>query len=101
MKTIVNTSFHMPEALGEKFLAWVRKVYIPSATGTGGLTDPVLTRILTEIEPGTASFSVQFRADAVSTAELWHGQEAARLLSQLHRLMNGQLVYFTTYMEEL
>lgn len=91
----------MPEPLGEKFLAWVRKVYIPSATGTGALTDPVLTRILTEIEPGTASYSVQLRADSVSSAEIWHQQEAARLLSQLRRLMNGQLVYFTTYMEEL
>ena len=91
----------MPESLGDKFIAWARKVYIPAAEADSRLSAPMFTRILTQVEPDTVSFSIQFRATDADAARLWHEQNASRLHQQLHRLMDGQLVYFTTFMEEL
>lgn len=98
---LLNTSFHITERHADRFIDWARNTYIPAATKTGFLTDPLFTRILIQVEPGTVSFAIHFHCTSLSDAEKWHDAEAGSLKESLHKELNGELVFFSTFMEQV
>lgn len=98
---ILNTSFHLTDRHADRFTDWARRVYIPAALATGHLSSPLFTRLITEVEPGTVSFAIHFRCNSLHEAEQWHDNESAILKTALYKEFQGELVYFTTYMEKV
>ncbi|MCH5245202.1 MAG: DUF4286 family protein [Muribaculaceae bacterium] len=96
---IVNTTFHVENSLLDEFLIWVKDIYIPEAVASGLLNSPVLNRILVEVDPAATGYAVQFCADTIEHASLWHDEQGAELRGQLMRRWPQQIVFFTTYME--
>ncbi|MDE7153961.1 MAG: DUF4286 family protein [Muribaculaceae bacterium] len=98
---ILNTSFHITERHTDRFMSWARETYIPAALATGHLSDPLFTRLLTVVEPGTVSFAIHFHCRSLHEAEQWHDNEASLLKAAFHKELQGELVYFSTFMEKV
>ncbi|MEE0979398.1 MAG: DUF4286 family protein [Muribaculaceae bacterium] len=98
---ILNTSFHVAEHRAAEFERWVRRQYIPAAEATGFLASPKFTRLLIEVEPSTVSYAVHFQCGSLDEAQRWHDNEAASLKDALHRATGGEVLFFTTFMEEM
>lgn len=98
---ILNTSFHVHINLDEKFKAWVRQDYIPSAMASGRLSAPRFAALLIEVQEDCVSYAVSFEAATAEDAVAWHDNEGATLRGNLQRRFGEGVVFFTTYMEEL
>lgn len=98
---ILNTSFHVTDSYAARFIDWARTVYIPAALASGALTDPLFTQILLQVEPGTTSFAIHFHCRSLQDAEKWHDTEAAILKDRLHKDFQGEVVFFSTFMEKV
>lgn len=98
---ILNTTFHTHVSVSEEFLKWVRTDYVASARESGLLERPVIARLLLEVEPDTASYAVQFSAPTKEVAVEWHDGAGAALRDRLVKRFGMNVVFFTTYMEEL
>lgn len=98
---ILNTTFHIHVSISDEFLRWVRESYFPSALASGLLTDPVLARLLIQVQEDAEGYAVQLRAASTEDAARWHDGEGDRLRRELTTRFGQRLVFFTTYMEEL
>lgn len=99
--TILNTTFHIHVSISDEFLRWVRETYFPSALKSGLLTDPVLARLLIQVQEDAEGYAVQLKATSSEDAAKWHDGEGDRLRRELTARFGQRLVFFTTYMEEL
>lgn len=100
-KYILNTSFHLTEAVDTIFRKWVNDTYLPAATAANIFESSIFTRLLTQVEPGTVSYAIHLRTSNLDAAKAWHDSIAAKLKAALHDNSGQQIVFFTTYMEEL
>ncbi len=91
----------MESGLTAEFEEWVRSKYIPEACRSACLCNPVFTRLLTEIDPGTAGYAVQFTTPSLEEAGKWHDNEGAIIKEEFMGRHNGRIVFFTTFMEVL
>lgn len=91
----------MDRDIAGEFLVWVRETYIPAALASGHCSSPALTRILTEIEPGTTSFALHLHAADLDSAARWHDSDGAVLRDRLQQRFGQRIVFFSTYMEEV
>lgn len=98
---LLNTTFHVENSLIEEFLTWIKEIYIPEAMSSGLLKNPKLSRILIEVDPAATSYAMQFNADTIEQASLWHDEIGAELRGQLSRRWPERIVFFTTYMENM
>ncbi|MDE6266380.1 MAG: DUF4286 family protein [Muribaculaceae bacterium] len=98
---ILNTSFHVTEQHAQRFIDWARNTYIPAALASGHLTHPLFTRILMQVEPGTVSFAIHFQCNSLEDASKWHDTEAGTLKESIHKELQGEIVYFSTFMEKV
>lgn len=95
---ILNTTFYVETPLVGEFLAWLKDSYFPSCP----LSSPSVAKILTEVEPGFASFAVRLEAEDIPSAEAWDNGEGAILRSALAAKVGQQrILHFSTLMEEV
>lgn len=98
---VVNTSFHLPASLESRFVSWAKSEFIPSALASGLFAAPSLFRLHVEVEPSAVSFAIHLETSDNSRAQQWFAMTASPLIERLRQAMNGQMVFFTTSMEEI
>ncbi len=98
---LLNTTFHVDNALVEPFLTWIKETYLPAAGEVEGLAMPVVARLLMEAAPGATSFAVQLAAANLAVATEWHDSEGAALRAEIIKKWGERVVFFTTYMEKM
>ena len=98
---ILNTTFIIEDSRLEEFYAWARHTYLPAMDVAGIFTDKVMARVSTCVEPGTTSVAIQARTATMEQGRRWHDDTAAILRDDLMARFNGQVLFFTTYMEIL
>lgn len=69
---LLNTSFHVLKTLAQDFETWAREVYIPAVKESGIFGQPQLLRILVEVDPALASYSIQMPSPSLEEATRWH-----------------------------
>lgn len=99
MGYLLNTTFVVHSSVEAEFMAWVKGVYLPAAAETGVFGGATVAKVLTQIEPDTASIAVQLPASSLEDAQRWHDDSAAFLRDDLHARWSDRLMFFTTYME--
>lgn len=97
--TLLNTTFHVHTSVNDLFLEWVKTVYIPTAMNSGHFSNPLFTRIMTQVDPEATSYAVQLQALSHKDAETWHDSEAAQLKESLAKRVGELVLHFSTYME--
>lgn len=95
---LINTSFHLELSFEQEFLGHAAGL-IRAISAADGFSDPLLTRLLIEVEPGTISYSIQFRSASLPLYDQWMEHTGAELIDSMLRLACGRLVCFTTPME--
>lgn len=98
---ILNTTFHVHLSVIDSFKKWVREEYFPIAVQCKGLSNPLFSKILIEVQEGYASFAVQISASDIDVAANWHDGKAAKLRGVLEKKYGDKVLYFTTYLETL
>lgn len=95
---ILNTTFHIALADVDQVIEWVRRAYIPAALH-GGLSDPLLTRIIGTVADGCASYALHLHAPDFATAEKWNTGPGDKLRAILSSRYGERALTFFTYLE--
>lgn len=95
-------AFHIDKDILEECLDFLKKEYIPAASGSGFLFSPRLRRILPYDENIEGeNYSVQFKVKNVDTLNYWLAKEGAEMHKQLTGRFGQKVVGFSTLLEEL
>ncbi len=98
---ILNTTFSVHKTVRSEFLVWIRKVYMQAALATGFLTDPMLTRVVSNEDPDGSSYALQLKAPSLREAVRWHDDTAVLLRDDMQSRFGENVLFFTSYLEVL
>jgi hypothetical protein len=96
---LYNTTYHVEEEVEKNFLIWLNEAYIAEVEKNGVLHNPRLCRILSHLEEGSASFSLQWEVENSTELHHWHMQQGAKLNEQLLAVFKDKVIGIPTLME--
>ncbi len=98
---LLNTTFISHNTHSTEVAEWLRDVYMPAAQSTGLFTMPLLTLVLTNVDPDATSYALQMRCENLNDATRWHDVDATALRNEIKSRWGQRVLFFTTYMEIL
>lgn len=98
---IQNITYSINKDLEKDFLDWMRSVHIQKVMATGFPKSFKIMRLLTEIENGGATFSVQYNFDDLNSFEVFEGKCFDDLNDEVDKRYRGKYVFFPSLLEEL
>lgn len=98
---VYNTTFHIDSGILEEGLTFLKEVYLPRATESGFLHNPLLRRVLNTAEDDGVSFSVQFHVKNADTLNFWLESYGNALHKELVDRFGRKMAGFTTLLEEI
>lgn len=96
---IYNTTYHVEEEAVKNFLIWIREAYIPQVQKSDLLCHPRLYRILSHLQEGGESFSLQWEVEDSAKLHQWHISQGASLNKELADIFKDKVVSLPTLME--
>ncbi len=97
---LYNTSFHIDSTIESDFLSWLKSAVIEQSLANG-FHSPVLSRLLTAVEPGCSSFALHFQADDQSVVERWESEGRRKIMEDMFNRWGERALAFSTPMEIL
>lgn len=95
---LFNTTFHVEDEVHNEWINWVKETYIPTATESGLITDPLLCKVLNHHDTGS-SYSLQFKTDDTATLHRWYANTGNRLQVALQTTFGTKVLPFTSLLE--
>ncbi len=98
---IYNTTFHIDKSVLDEAVDFLKLVYLPQASASGFLTNPLLRKILHETEDEGVNFSIQFHVKNIDTLNYWMENEGRALHQKLVTKFGNKVAGFSTLLEEI
>lgn len=96
---LLNTTFYVEQSLSETFVNWAKTVYAPAMLQSAGLSSPLLSRLMIEVEEGMEGYAFQVQCASPEAASEWHDGIGAELRDTFAAAHTNKVLHFTTYME--
>lgn len=97
---LYNTTFHVDEKAECDFVAWLKTDYIPRAEHEG-LINPMLARLVNNVEPGCATYALHFDAASMPDVERWENGVRNELTAEIFSRWQYGVLAFSTAMERI
>lgn len=98
---IHNITYNIDKQLEEEFLIWMKDIHIPKVMKTGFPKSQKIMRLLTELDNGGTTFSVQYKFDSIEGFEVFENDYLDDLHDEVHGKYKGNYVHFVSLLEEL
>lgn len=98
---VYNTTFHVDNEILEEGITYLKEVYLPRASASGFLLNPLLRKVLHNEENEGVNFSVQFHVKNIDTLNFWLESEGKLLHQELVRKFGRKIAGFSTLLEEI
>lgn len=98
---IYNTTYHVEDEICERFVDFIRNVYLPQAVNSGFLHQPRFAKIYAQYEEKGWSYSLQFSVKNVDTLNHWLSNDGKLLHDELTSVFENKALGFVTLLEEL
>ncbi len=98
---IYNTTYHCENSCYDEFIHWIKTIYIPQALKNNELSDPRISRIMTQETTEGVSISVQFSTQNLDTLSTWYNVSGAPLVEMLTQKFGQRVAGFSTIMEQI
>lgn len=98
---IYNTTFHIDNGILDEGVTYLKEVYLPRASASGFLQNPLLRRVLHNQDNEGVSFSVQFHVKNTDALNYWLENEGNILHQELVARFGRKIAGFTTLLEEI
>lgn len=95
---VYNTTFHVEDEILTESIEFLKSEYIPLAIQSGLLMQPVLQRVLQDVEAGT-SLCVQFHVQDQETLHAWVRQDGIALQRKLTERFGNKMAGFSTLLD--
>ena len=97
---LYNTTYSVALEAGPNWLNWMKTIHLPAVMDTGLLVGHKVLRLLTELDNGGVTYSVQLNFGTMADYEMYQAQHADAMQRQIQHRFGGQYVSFDTLLEE-
>lgn len=98
---VYNTTFHIDNGVLDEGIIFLKEVYLPRASASGFLQNPLLRRVLHDSEDEGVNLSVQFHVKNIDTLNFWLENEGKILHQELVAKFGRKIAGFSTLLEEI
>lgn len=96
---IYNVTLSVEEEAHNEWVRWMKAIHIPDMLATGKFSCALMVRVMTEAEPGSITYAVQYITDSKVTLERYYKEDAERLREDGMKRFAGKFVAFRTELE--
>ncbi|WP_338875674.1 DUF4286 family protein [Spirosoma sp. SC4-14] len=97
---LYNTTYSVANEVEQDWLHWMKTSHIPSMLATGLPAGHKVLRLLTEIDNGGATYSVQLDFNAMEDYFTYQSLHADTMQQQIQDRFANQFVSFDTLLED-
>ncbi|MBC3784057.1 DUF4286 family protein [Spirosoma utsteinense] len=98
---LYNTTYSVALETGPDWLRWMKTFQLPAIMATGLPTGHKIRRLLTELDNGGVTYSVQIDFATLDDYETYQQNHANALQQRIQHRFGGQFVFFDTLLEEV
>ena len=96
---LYNTTYSIADDVAADWLRWMQRFYLPAVQATGLSTGYKMLRLLTELDNGGTTYSVQLDFASMNDYQTYQEQHADALSQRIQHRFSNQLVSFDTLLE--
>ena len=96
-----NITYNIDVNAEADFLDWMRNTHIPNVMLTGFPKSFKMLKLLTEIDNGGATYSVQYFFDSIEGFEVYENDYLDDLNLVVDKRYRGKYVFFASLLQEL
>lgn len=97
---LYNTTFHVDEKSERDFVCWLKSDFMPRAV-KDGLSNPMLARLVGNVEPGCSTYALHLEAVSMADVEQWESGGRQKLLEEIFARWQYGVLAFSTPMEKI
>jgi hypothetical protein len=98
---LYNTTYSVAIEVGSDWLRWMKKFQIPAVMATGLPVGHKIRRLLTELDNGGVTYSLQLDFNTMEDYETYQQRHANALQERIWHRFGGQFVSFDTLLEDV
>lgn len=95
-----NTTYSIATEVGPDWLHWMKNFQVRAIMATGFPVGHKILRLLTELDNGGVTYSVQLDFSTMADYEAYQQQHADAMQRRVQHRFGGQCVSFDTLLEE-
>jgi len=96
-----NTTYSIASEAGPDWLHWMKNFQVRAIMATGFPVGHKILRLLTELDNGGVTYSVQLDFSTMADYEAYQQQHADAMQQRVQHRFGGQCVSFDTLLEEV
>ncbi|WP_080057011.1 DUF4286 family protein [Spirosoma aerolatum] len=97
---LYNTTYSVATEIADDWVRWMKRFYLPAAIATELPVSYKILRLLTELDNGGTTFSVQLDFTTRADYETYLEHHADTLRQRIQHRFSGQFVSFDTLLQE-
>ncbi|GAB2561183.1 DUF4286 family protein [Spirosoma aerophilum] len=97
---LYNTTYSVTEDVSSDWLRWMKRFYLPAAMATELPVSHKILRLLTELENGGVTYSVQLDFNTMADYAAFQQYHANTLRERIQHRFGNQFISFDTLLEE-
>lgn len=98
---LYNTTFNVELAIENDWLKWVRTSFVADIVASGFVVEHKILKLLTEIENGGATYSVQCWFENMENCIGFQNDCLEAAQQKMYEKYSGKFVLFSTLLEEV
>ena len=98
---LYNVTVGIDQDVEEEWLVWMLKIHIPEVMATKMFQDFEVYKIISEEQPGTSSYSIQYFAESMNEIQNYLNNVAPDLVKKHMERFKDKHVAFRTLLEKI
>lgn len=96
---LYNTTYSITDEIADDWLRWIKRFYVPAVLATELPIGYKILRLLTELDNGGTTYSVQLNFKSMEDYQTYQMQHADALHQRIQHRFGNQFVSFDTLLE--
>lgn len=97
---LYNTTYSVAHEVADDWLRWMKRFFLPAAMATELPVGHRILRLLTELDNGGVTYSVQLDFDTREAYTTYQNEHADALRQRVQHRFSNQFLSFDTLLEE-
>ncbi|MVM28756.1 DUF4286 family protein [Spirosoma sp. HMF4905] len=98
---LYNTTYSVSNEVANDWLRWMKRFFLPAAMATELPVSHRVLRLLTELDNGGTTFSIQLDFDTLDAYTTYQEIHADALRQRIQHRFGNQFVSFDTFLEDV